>query len=142
MIEFSVKTREVLGKKVEDLRGKGVIPAVIYGAKTKSVPLEIDYDEFEKIYKEAGESTIIKLKIKNIKSEKDEVKNVLIYNVAHHPVSGKFIHIDFYAEISGQDTAFCLCEIYIDSISCLCLHSFGKDVSAGLGSSCCWPLSA
>ena len=90
ILELNAKIRETLGKKVKSLRKQGIIPAVFYGAKTKSVPLELDYDKFEKIYEEAKESTIIKLKIGK------ESKNVLIYNVARDPVTDKFIHIDFY----------------------------------------------
>jgi large subunit ribosomal protein L25 len=95
MLELNAKIRETLGKKVKSLRKEGIIPAVFYGPKTKSIPLEIDYSEFEKIYKEAGESTVVKLKVKD-KEKKEEVKNVLIYDVAKNPVSDKFIHIDFY----------------------------------------------
>jgi len=89
-LELNAKVRKTLGKKVKSLRKKGIIPAVLYGAKTKSIPLAIDYDEFKKIYKEAGESTIIKLKIDK------EVKNVLIYDIIKDPVTDKFSHIDFY----------------------------------------------
>lgn len=90
MLELNAKIRETLGKKVKILRKKGVIPAVVYGEKVKSMPLEVDYVEFEKIYKQVGESTIIKLKTG------EQSKNVLIYDVARDPVSDKFIHIDFY----------------------------------------------
>lgn len=91
MLELNAKIRETLGKKVKALRKQGIIPAVVYGEKIKSMPLEIDYSEFEKIYKEAGESTIIKLKTGK------QSKNVLIYDVVRDPVSDKFIHVDFYA---------------------------------------------
>jgi large subunit ribosomal protein L25 len=89
-LELTAKMREVLGRKVKSLRKKGSIPAILYGLKAKSIPLEIDYSEFEKIFKEAGESTVIKLKTGK------ESKNVLIYDVARDPVSEKFIHVDFY----------------------------------------------
>ena len=94
--ELKAKVREVLGRKVKTLRKKGIIPAVVYGLKAKSIPLEIDYSEFEKVYKEAGESTVIKLKVKSQKSKVDELKNALIYDVAMDSVSDKFIHVDFY----------------------------------------------
>ena len=50
MIELNAKIRETLGKKVKTLRKEGIIPAVLYGEKVKSTPLEIDYNEFEKFY--------------------------------------------------------------------------------------------
>lgn len=96
MLELNVKIRETLGKKVRTLRKQGIIPAVLYGEKVKSMPLEMDYHEFEKVYKEAGESTIIKLKVQSEKRKTDE-KNVLIYDIARDSVSDKFIHVDFYA---------------------------------------------
>lgn len=91
MLELTAKNREILGKKVKVLREKGIIPVVLYGEKIKPVSLEMDYHEFEKIYEQAGESTIIKLKIG------ESSKNVLIYDVGRDPVSDKYIHVDFYA---------------------------------------------
>lgn len=96
MLELSAKVRKILGKKVKSLRKKGLIPAVLYGAKVKPIPLEVDYNEFEKLYKEAGESTIIKLKVEDSDSKTNE-KNVLIHDVVRDPISNKFTHIDFYA---------------------------------------------
>jgi len=104
MIEINAKIRETLGKKVKTLRKEGIIPAVLYGEKVKSVPLEVDYNEFEKVYKEAGESTIVKLKVKSKETKpsarlaaRQADKNVLIYDVSKDPVTDKFTHIDFYA---------------------------------------------
>lgn len=96
MLELNAKIRETLGKKVKSLRKQGIIPAALYGAKIKSMLLGIDYNEFEKIYEQAGESTIIKLKVQSQKSKVSESRNVLIYDVNQEPVTDKFIHIDFY----------------------------------------------
>ncbi|GAI44844.1 unnamed protein product, partial [marine sediment metagenome] len=64
MLSLSAKIRKELGKKVKNLRKKGILPGVLYGSKIKdSLPLEIDLKEFEKIYKEAGESSLITLAI-------------------------------------------------------------------------------
>lgn len=88
-IELNVQIREP-GGNLKALRDKGLIPAVVYGEGQKNISLQVDYYEFEKVLKEAGESTIIHLKIGN------ESKNVLIHDIAKDPVSDKFIHIDFY----------------------------------------------
>ena len=90
MVTLSAKIREELGKKVKALRKKGILPAVIYGPKIKTIPLEIDEKEFEKAYQEAGESTLITLKI-----DKKEAP-VLIHEVARDPLTEKLIHVDFY----------------------------------------------
>ena len=90
MLTLSAKIRKDLGKKVKFLRQKGVLPAVAYGPKLKSLPLEIDSKEFEKVYKEAGESTLVSLEIENKKLP------VLIHEVELDPLTGKPIHVDFY----------------------------------------------
>jgi len=89
-IELKAQTREEVGKKLESLRKKGIIPAVVYGSGHKPVSVQVDYDEFRKVFEQAGESTLIKLKIGN------EAKNVLIHEVAKDPVEDEFIHVDFY----------------------------------------------
>ncbi len=90
MLSLSVKIRKDLGRKVKTLRRKGVLPAILYGPKTKSIPLEIDLKEFEKIYKEAGESSLISLKVNNKKTL------VLIHEVQRDPLTNEFSHVDFY----------------------------------------------
>jgi len=95
MLSLSVKIRKDLGKKVKSLREKGVIPAILYGPEIESLPLEIDLKEFEKIFKEAGESSLIKLKIKDEKSKIKEF-SVLIHEIARDSLTLKPIHVDFY----------------------------------------------
>ena len=54
--------------------------------------LTLGLKEFEKIYKEAGESTLVSLKID------DETKkySVLIHEVDKNPLTGEPLHVDFY----------------------------------------------
>jgi len=93
MLELLVKTRSELGRNVKKVREQNFIPAVLYGHKIKNLNLYIDYDTFEKIYKEAGESTLIKLKIKDAETNKERV--VLIHDLTKDVVTDKFLHIDF-----------------------------------------------
>jgi large subunit ribosomal protein L25 len=88
-LELNAEPRQVTGNELKTLRQKGFIPGIVYGAGQKNISIQVDYQEFRKVFEEAGESTIIKLKIGN------EAKNVLIHEVAKDPVSDKFIHIDF-----------------------------------------------
>jgi len=89
-LELKAEKREDVGKKLEALREKGIVPAVVYGSGHKPVSVQVNYEEFRKIFEQSGESTLVKLKIGN------EVKNVLINEIAKDPMSGKFIHVDFY----------------------------------------------
>ncbi len=92
MIKLSAKIRKETGKKTNILKKSGRIPAVVYGHKVKNVLLDIDYKEFQKILREAGESSLIELDIEGDK----EKRPVLVHEIQKDPVSDKFIHIDFF----------------------------------------------
>ena len=62
-LKLKAKKREILGKKVSNIRKQGGIPAVIYGHSFESIPLEVTLQEFRTILKEAGETTNIDLEI-------------------------------------------------------------------------------
>lgn len=92
MLSLSAKIRKELGKGVKIFRKKGRLPAVLYGPKIKNFPLEVDLKEFEKIYHEAGESTLISLEI----PEKKIKAPVLIHGVQFDSLTEEPIHVDFY----------------------------------------------
>ncbi len=93
MLSLSAKIRKETGKKVKTLRQKNILPAVLYGPKIKkALPLELDYSLFEKVFKEAGESSLISLEIEN-----DSKKNlVLIHEIQRDALNNKISHVDFY----------------------------------------------
>jgi len=92
MIELNAQPRTIVGTKVKSLRNKGFLPAVIYGQGiVDSQPIAISFIDFERAYKTAGESTIVTLNVAGKKY------NVLITDVAYHPIKDKFIHADFFA---------------------------------------------
>ncbi|MBL7156005.1 MAG: 50S ribosomal protein L25 [Candidatus Pacebacteria bacterium] len=95
MLTLKAKKREIIGKKVKHLRKQRKLPAVLYGVEIKNQPLVLDLKEFTDIYKQAGESTMIDLKIED---EKSEIKKVLILikEIMLDPVTDEFIHVDFY----------------------------------------------
>lgn len=92
MISLSAKIRKDFGKKTKLLKNAEKIPAVVYGPGVKNFSLEIDYKDFQKVFKTAGESSLIEL---NVEGEKDK-KPVLIHEIQKDPVSDKIIHVDFF----------------------------------------------
>lgn len=88
---LSAKKREITGKKVKQLRQKGLIPAVLYGRNIKPESISIEKIKFIKIFNEAGTSSLIDLKIDSDKSFK-----VLSHEPQRDPVTGDPIHVDFY----------------------------------------------
>ena len=81
------------------LRRGGRIPAVLYGPQTESVLLSVNVRELEQIIKKGNiGSAILNLVIQN---GKKVTKTAMIKEFQSHPVSGQFLHIDFY-EIDMQ----------------------------------------
>ena len=82
--------RTILGKKIKNLRKKGILPANLYGKKIKSQALEVNLDEFRKFYKNAGKTTLIDVELDS------KSYPVLIHKLQVHPVTEDFLHVDFH----------------------------------------------
>jgi len=91
-IKLKAKLREITGKKVFQLRQEDLIPAVLYGHGVENKNLTFEYNPFEKVFKEAGENTIIDLEI-----EGGETVKVLIADIVYEPVKSRITHIDLKA---------------------------------------------
>ncbi len=89
-MELIVQKREIFGRKVEALRQQGLIPAELYGRDRKNIHLSVSAKEFSRLFKEAGETTVINLILEN------EKLPVLIYDVSINPLNDQVIHVDFY----------------------------------------------
>ena len=91
-----VETREGLKKgNARKLRGKGMIPAVFYGPRSKTLPLVLDPKELTKtLQTEAGSNVLIDLDIRNA----DDVgrKVVMVKDLQIHPLQRSILHADFY----------------------------------------------
>jgi large subunit ribosomal protein L25 len=94
MYKLSAVKREQKGEKV---RKEGLLPAVIYGGEGETVSLSLSPTEFEKIFNDAGESSLVDLTIDN-----KAAGQVLIYDYQNNPVTGRLSHVDFKRVIAGQ----------------------------------------
>ena len=88
--KLKVEKREILGRKIKQLRREGILPANIYGKKVKSQAVQVGLKEFEKVYADTGETGIVDLVV-----GKGKTRSVLIHNVQIHPVTDQFLHADF-----------------------------------------------
>lgn len=91
-IKLTVEKRKVTGRKVKALRQQGILPANIYGKKEKSLAVQLEAKSFLPVFKEAGETSLIELKV----ADEKEARPVLIHNVQFHPVEEAPLHVDFY----------------------------------------------
>lgn len=110
-MELTAEKREKTGKQAKSLRKSGLIPAVIYGPEMESVSISVPKVKFNKIFDEAGETTLVDLNV-----DKNSYK-VLFKNVQFDPISLNPIHVEFYkpnllekinaeipVEVIGEDT--------------------------------------
>ncbi len=82
--------------KTPALRAEGKTPAVLYGPQEQATAIAIDTIEFGKVWKKAGESTIIVLK------GVGDDKEALIKDVQWHPITDEVVHVDFYVFERGK----------------------------------------
>ena len=94
-MELTVEKRDTK-TNTNTLRSKGILPGVLYGRSEESTPISIDRKQFEKVFKAAGESTVISL------TGLGGAKDALIHEVSFDVMTGTPIHADFYAIQKGQ----------------------------------------
>ncbi len=97
MITVQAQKRDITGKQVARLRKDGLLPGVLYGSGTNTVPVQVSAKEFDRVFKEAGESTIITLNVSEGEDAAGKDFNVLVHDIARDPVKNTILHVDFYA---------------------------------------------
>ncbi len=90
-LSLNAEERILLGKKVKNLRKDGKLPAHVFGKGLETEHVSVDGKTFLQIFKEAGETGLIDLKI-----GAEKVRPVMVRGVQYDPVSGQPLHIDFY----------------------------------------------
>ena len=78
---------------------KGCVKGIVYGHELKeSKPVWVRFQEFNRVYAEAGKSTLVDLKIEGEK----EVLSVLFHEMQYDGLTNELIHIDFYKVKMGE----------------------------------------
>jgi large subunit ribosomal protein L25 len=84
-LKLSAEIRE----KKEKLN-KDQLAAVLYGRDQESLSLKMNYNAFDKLFQEAGESNLISLSLGG------EIFPVLVKAIQKDVIKGTYIHIDLY----------------------------------------------
>ncbi len=87
---LNAQVRTVLGKKIKKLRQEGILPANVYGKELASVAIQVDLKEFQTVFKEAGETGLVDLKLDG------QTRPVLIKNLQLEYPDRLPLHVDFY----------------------------------------------
>ena len=89
-LTLQAKARTEVGRKTNVLRAQGQVPAVVYGADTEPQSITIDRNLFAKMYKAAGESSLVELVI-----DGKNALHVLIHDYQTDPLRDEVTHVDF-----------------------------------------------
>jgi large subunit ribosomal protein L25 len=96
-VKLSARARTHVGGSVANkLKREGLIPAVIYGGKQESLPLQVGARDITNILSHAvGENILVELEIEN--AGKTTSRMALIQEVQHALLSNAIVHVDFHA---------------------------------------------
>lgn len=84
-------SRKKVEKNNKEIRRTGFVPGVLYGAGTDNITLKVKAVDLEKVFKEAGESTLVDLQIDDKPATKIIIKDVQIDSL-----KDTIRHVDFY----------------------------------------------
>ncbi len=87
---IKVEARTLTGKKVKQLRRDGIIPANVFGKDIESVAVQVDAKDFQKGFREAGETALVDVKLDS------KTFPCLINHLQRDPKSGSVLHVDFH----------------------------------------------
>ncbi len=76
--------------KLSTIRGDKKVPAVVYGHKVTAQAVTVGASELLKVFRKTGKTHIVELVLDGKKQD------VLIHDVQRAPVSGDFLHVDFF----------------------------------------------
>ncbi len=94
-LELKAKVRKTIGNgPARALRREGKVPAVLYGPKTEPILLSVEVRDIEQVLKSGNVGQVLLNLI--IQNGQETTRPAMIKELQAHPVSGRFLHIDFY----------------------------------------------
>jgi large subunit ribosomal protein L25 len=91
-IELRSQSRTVQGKQVKQLRARGWIPAVVFGADLPSRSIQVEERALSKTLQQAGSTTLINLFV----DDETEPHVVLAHAIQWNTLTSQLRHVDFY----------------------------------------------
>jgi len=94
-VKLKVEPRTATGRSAaRRLKARGIVPAVVYGGKEESQPLQVSARDINAMLSHAsGENILVELEIAGEKA----TRTALLQEVQHSPVGGDVLHVDFHA---------------------------------------------
>ena len=94
-VKLKAEPRSEIGRSAaRRLKAKGIVPAVVYGGKEKSQPLQVSSRDINRMLSHAsGENILVELEITGQKAP----RTALLQEVQHSPLGDEILHVDFHA---------------------------------------------
>ena len=94
MADLTIKAtkRDILGKKTRFLRRQGITPTHLFGHGIKSLALQCNTTELQRIIAQGGTTRLIDI---NIEAEK-QPRSAFIREIQRDVLNGQLLHVDFY----------------------------------------------
>src|SRR5881398_1046876 len=94
-VKLKAEPRTATGRSAaRRLKARGIVPAVVYGGKEKSQPLQVSARDINAMLSHAsGENILVELEITGQKAP----RTALLQEVQHSPLGGDVLHVDFHA---------------------------------------------
>jgi large subunit ribosomal protein L25 len=106
---LAAEPREVVGKKVKQLRKDGFIPAIVYGRREPK-SIQLPTTETMRVLRRVGRTNLIEVNLPN------EKYTVLARDIQQHPTRGDVLHIDFY-EVDLKEIISVEVDLILEGIS-------------------------
>ncbi len=91
VLTLDVESRNPSEIKAKHVRAQGKLPGIFYQNGKENIAIQMDYQTFRKLYRKAGDSSLIELNVDGGKAK----ETVLVHDYQLHPVSDDFTHVDF-----------------------------------------------
>jgi large subunit ribosomal protein L25 len=91
-LEIAVTARAASGKHNRRLRTTGVVPGVLFGKSTGSIPVQVEAKLLETLYRAAGRTSIV-----NVSVDGGRPTSAIIKGLQRNPLTGKILHVDLFA---------------------------------------------
>ena len=100
-VKLKAQRRDGTGRSaVRKLKARDIVPAIIYGGKEKSQPLQVSARDVRAMLSHAsGENILVELEIDGEKSN----RMAMVQEIQHSPLGGDILHLDFHA-VSMDET--------------------------------------
>ena len=98
VVKIQLEIRDVIGKKVKQLRKEGIIPVHLYGPNIESRALQCEQKEIVRALASSGGTTPITVSV----AGEGEEQLTFAREVQWHPVRDDILHVDFFAVAANQ----------------------------------------